>query len=367
MIKIGVALWVTLCVIQISFAQKVVYNPDYVSKNFSAIVTKIEVNSSATILHFLVKLPRGNYITIPKETYIEDASGKGSKIYVVKAEELDVGVRTVIPDTDELRYRLCFPPLKKEVRRINYGESNPGGNWYIYKLNLTKNGRDFLKRYDNSKIENSVRNYRKSIIRYKNKENHNESALLINSKTTLLPKDLPEQLFGSWYDKFGTLLFIATPDYVVLNSRVQYYLNIQETGVLKYQIETSFNVIEILSLKGDVMTLRTNRMETLKKGVHLQKVPGRLQGTWLHGEELKQIRVTEDSFLMSDEDHEKAERIEKHHIDYISTSEGGTLISFVLYHKGTYKLFYVRQVNGNYELYPRGRKDTVYKKVNTTN
>jgi hypothetical protein len=367
MTKIGLALCAIFCILQIGLAQKVIHNPDYISKNFSAVVTKIELNANATVLHFLIKQSRGKYVTIPKETYIEDASGSGQKIYVTKGVGLNVSVRTIIPNTDELRYSLHFPPLKKEVRRINYGESNPGGNWYIYKLNLTRNGKDFLKRYNNSKIENSVRHHRESILRYKNKGNSNASVLLENSRNTLLPRDLPEQFFGSWYDKFGTLLFIATRDYVVLNSRVQYYLNIQEKGINKYQIETSFNFIEILSLETNTITLRTNRIMTLKKAPHLLKVPELIQGNWFLSQNLKRIKITEDSFILAESKHEKTEDIETYNIDYVSTSENGALILFVLYHKGTYKVYYARKEGKSYELYSRERKDIVFKKETLTN
>jgi hypothetical protein len=345
-------------------AQKIIHNPDYISKNFNAIVSKIELNESATILHFLVKAPRAKWVVVPKATYIEDASGKGRKLYVVKAEGISLGEKIIIPVTDEIRYSLYFPPLSKTVRRINYGESNPGGNWYIYKLNLTRNGKIFLRIYDASKVKYSVQNYRESVIRYKvkDKKQSKQAFLVEDSKMTLLPTALPDHFFGSWYDKFGTLLFIATPDYVVLNSKLQYYLKIRETGVHKYDIETSFNFIEVLHLDANVMTLRTDRLITLKKGTPLKKIPEKIQGKWRPWNGAESITVTQEAFLIATED-TKTNRTQNYKIDYVTPSENGELLWVVLYYKGDYKIFFLRAVENGYVLYPRGREDITYKKI----
>jgi len=87
-----------------SIAQRVVQNPDYVSSNINGRVTKVEITDTETILHFHVNAPIGSWIAIPKETYIEDSSGKGEKIFITKTEGITLtGKNYPIPSNNKCK------------------------------------------------------------------------------------------------------------------------------------------------------------------------------------------------------------------------------------------------------------------------
>ncbi|MEP5913794.1 MAG: hypothetical protein ABJ277_10005, partial [Flavobacteriaceae bacterium] len=272
-------------------AQKTVFYPSYVNKNFSADITKVELRSTETVIHFKMRGPVGGWLLIPKKTYIENAYGNGNRMYITRSEGITLAKRHTISNGDEIRYKLYFPPLEKGTKLINYGEANPGGNWFVYKLDISKNGKpDHLKILEKQVPHVSVIGYQgQNFIR----ENLEES--------TLTPKDLPKIFFGNWFDKFGTLLLITTPEYIVSNHRIQYYQSIKKMGDNKYLILTSGGIVEVLSVEGSQMIIRDNRIKTLhKKESSTAGIPEILKGDWLHWRKIKTIEVTENYIYNDD-------------------------------------------------------------------
>lgn len=344
-------------------AQRTIYNPDYISKNFNLEVTKVELTPEETVLHFYVKVPKNRRTAIPKKSYIEDAFGGGQKLYVTKVGGLTnfKGDYVRLPQGEEVRYKLYFPPLPKDVRYINFGESNPGGTWYIYKLNITKNGVNFLNNFRNTKQKHSIKKWHNDIVNTNRSIFKNENVNLEeNKRNTLLPNDLPDALFGSWYDKHGTLLLIIRPDYMFLNARVQYYLNIRQFGKGKFQIETTLNFIEILSLNAEILTVRTDRILTLHKQQGLISLPQEVIGNWKHSNTEASIDIKSDKLILKNGQEARALNYK---IDYITTSEEGKIIWVFTYLKGNYSVFFIEENNDKYKLYPRGKADRdTYKK-----
>lgn len=115
------------------FAQKVIDKPDYGLSNLPGKLTKIELTDSATIIHFYIKYPTGQWIFIPKESYIQDVNG-GEKYFVTKTEGIPMGERYTMPESGEVSYQLYFPKLNSAVNKVDFGEANEGGSWTIYDI-----------------------------------------------------------------------------------------------------------------------------------------------------------------------------------------------------------------------------------------
>jgi len=126
-------LFAVLLSINSVFAQKIIDKPNYGLSNIPGSITKIELTAEATILYFHIKYPTGQWIFIPKESYIQDVNG-GDKIFVTKTEGIPMGERYIISESGEVNYQLYFPKLDKAVNKVDFGEANEGGNWSIYDI-----------------------------------------------------------------------------------------------------------------------------------------------------------------------------------------------------------------------------------------
>jgi hypothetical protein len=347
--------------------QREVQNPNNIATNISGKVTKIELTSKETILHFKVNSPKGSWISIPKKTYIEDSSGRGEKVYITKTEGITLTGRNYMKESGEIRYKLFFPPLSRGVTQINYGEANQGGNWFIYKLDVSRNGQDFLNSNKNT-ISNSY-NIKTSPFNNEIDENVNNYHIykpdsFKNLKDdSLLPKDLPQTFFGSWYDKYGSVILITTPDYIVYKSKIQYYQFIRKTSDTKFSIETMAGTFEILDLKNNILSIRTNKLSTLNKKPLNNKVPKELQGNWQHWSKIKRIKITDTHFFNNDGGAENVYGTIKSKIDQVVSLESGKVIWFVIYDEGYYSLYIVRKLKNEYILSPRDYANAKYKKL----
>lgn len=342
-------------------AQKIINNPDSSGKNFSSIVTKVELTDAATILHFHMPGPIGLKFAIPKMTYIEDSAEKGKRLYLENWEGFDIKEWIVISNPDGFRYKLFFPPLGKDVKKINYGESNPEGNWFIYKLDLTKDGTDFLnyKRGWKEKVGRPIGVVLDSIHGINGKSEQffkvkpvNPWFYITKDENTLLPKDMPDTFFGNWYDKYGTLILIATPDYMVSDFQIHFYQNINKVGDSKFRVSSMSKSFEILNLEDDNMTIRRDKIITLTKKPKSKKVPNFLKGDWLHWKNENQIKITDDYFYGYDG--------LKSTIDYVAESDG--VFWFIVYNKGEYSLYSAIKKDKKYILQPKGFVNDKYLK-----
>lgn len=363
-------------------AQKVIHNPDYISSNINGKVTKVELTDTETVLHFHVKGSIGSWIGIPRETYIENSSSKSERMYIVKTEGVTLTGKNYMKDSDEMRYQLYFPALAEGVEKINYGESNKGGNWFIYKLDVSKNGKRFLNSFNKSNLNKwniaTGRNVTDTLREYIIGRPLNLSTSLNNSKSfnlsslygfngigenTLLPEELPKEFFGNWYDKYGTLILITTPDYIVSDSRIEYYQDIQKNGENKFVIKSTRGGFQVLNLDNETITIRTDKLSTLKKKDIKNTVPKSIKGNWLHLGGIKKINVTDAYFYNDDGGLLGVTDIIKSRVDHVVESDSGNVVWFVLYNEGDYDLYIARKVDGEYVLGPRGFANAKYKKV----
>jgi hypothetical protein len=342
---------IVLMVTHTIFAQKVIENPNYISGNISGKVTRIEVKENETILHFQAKIPVGSWIYIPSESYIEDSSKKGKRLYITKTDGIVMDKRHTIVNNDELRYKLYFPALDKDVKHINFGESNNGGNWFIFKLDLTNNGLNFLYNLSESITYSGVK-----VVEGRKIASFN----IANGNSIVLPQDLPNEFFGNWYDKYGTLIMITTPDYIMSDDRIQYYRNIQKLGNTKFNISSTAANFEILSVDSKNMVVRSDRLINLKRMPSDNKLPKFIKGDWIHKNKVGKINITDTSIYNS----EGTFGNKKSNIDHVVVSQSGNTIWMVVYNEGYYYMYLAEKINGDYVLTPRGYPNAQYKKVN---
>ena len=338
------------------FSQRIVENPNYISSSTSsAKITKVELKENETILHFRARIPVGSWIYIPTESYIEDSSKKGKRLYVTKTDGIEMDKRHTIVNNDELRYKLYFPALDKNVDHINFGESNKGGNWFIFNLDLTKNGKNFLSSPQALTNSNNIRVVEG--LPFSTTFRINKNGNIVN---TVLPEDLPNEFFGNWYDKYGTLIMITTPDYMVFDNRVQYYRAIQKLSDNSFTISCTAANFEILSFDSENMVVRSDRLMSLKRMSSNNKVPKAMKGDWVHKNKIGKINITDNYLYNSDGTFGN----EKNSIDHVAESESGDTIWMVVYNEGYYYIYIAEKKNGEYVLVPRGYPDAQYKKVN---
>lgn len=111
------------------FAQKIIDQPNYGMSSLPGNLTKIELTSEATILHFHIKYEPGNWISILKASHIKDVKG-GKKYAVIKSDSIPLETRYTMPKSGEGRYKLYFPKINPTVNKIDFIE----GDWAIYDI-----------------------------------------------------------------------------------------------------------------------------------------------------------------------------------------------------------------------------------------
>jgi len=119
-----------------AYAQTVVQQPKVGMCSVPNIkIEKIELLDTATVLFFHTEAKAGSWISIPKETYIQP-DGSKKKLSVVAAKGIHLSEKFTMPFYGEVSYQLIFPKIDPSVTKIDYGESNVGGKWFIYDIQL---------------------------------------------------------------------------------------------------------------------------------------------------------------------------------------------------------------------------------------
>ena len=135
MMKKVFALTVACLIYVAAFSQTVIENPvcglstvPYVN------IKKVELSDTASVLYFHTFYRPGSWISIPEQTYIQPVGGE--KLYIKGTEGIPLNEGFTMPESGEASYKLIFPPIDASVARIDYGEGNDGGNWFIYDIVL---------------------------------------------------------------------------------------------------------------------------------------------------------------------------------------------------------------------------------------
>ena len=109
--------------------------PRYAAKSMDSFdVYKIELTDSSTVLYFEV-MQRGGWVFVPAKSCIQPSNG-GNVLYVRSAEGIRIGQKVTLENTGKLFYKLIFPKIDEGVKKIDFKELNPGGNWSVFELEI---------------------------------------------------------------------------------------------------------------------------------------------------------------------------------------------------------------------------------------
>lgn len=97
--------------------------------------TKIEMNDSATIIHFDAFYQPKWWILIAEDSYIRE-SGTDNKLLLTHAEGIPVGEQFFMPESGEASFKLFFPPLPPGVTKIDFIESDCETCFKIWGISL---------------------------------------------------------------------------------------------------------------------------------------------------------------------------------------------------------------------------------------
>lgn len=115
---------------------KYIIYPKYAAKRGHGLkLLEVELKPASTVLHFEYSASPGGWVFIPAETCIQESNG-GELLFVEKTEGLNINEKTIIDHKGKKTFTLHFPKLDKKVKAINFKEVNPGGNWFIFEIEL---------------------------------------------------------------------------------------------------------------------------------------------------------------------------------------------------------------------------------------
>jgi hypothetical protein len=265
----------------------------------------------------------------------------------------------------EKKFKLFFPPLKKDVKHINYGEANKGGNWFIYKIDLSESRSEAVveearfQEYLNFSTSLSPREKPRIVV-----GRPSEDALFginLNNYETLLSHDLPKDFFGNWYDRYGTLMLIATEEFMILANSVSYYYNIYKDENGTYVIQHNAGAtMHILKLDAETMSMRDNRLHLYYKKPTEKKIPNTFKGVWKSGSDKIVISDQKMSFEGSKGHYLFGSK--KIDIVYTASSKNGDMHWFIVYSDGRHYIYTAEKVNGVFELRSRSGRQKRYRK-----
>ena len=120
----------------LAYSQTVLENPKTgMSTSSNLKIVKIELRDSATVLWFHVNQTPGAWISVPGGSFIQPVGSK-EKLYIVSTEGIKMNEQFIMPASGETSYKIFFPKLDASVSKIDFGEDNEGGSWFIYDIQL---------------------------------------------------------------------------------------------------------------------------------------------------------------------------------------------------------------------------------------
>ena len=127
---------ITLILSIFAYSQTILEQPKVGMATASYVkIEKIDLRDTATVLWFHIDFKPGNWISIPKQTYIQPVGAK-EKLFIVATEGIPMNEKYTMPASGEVNFKLIFPKINPSVTKIDYGEANDGGTWFFYDIQL---------------------------------------------------------------------------------------------------------------------------------------------------------------------------------------------------------------------------------------
>ena len=133
--KITLAFFLSIVTVGL-YAQKTINSPSvgFNSNGSTLKITKIVTSDTATVLWFTTTYPAGQWIRIPKDTYLQDNVGS-TKYYIKNTVGVPLAAQYFMPKTGVVSYQLIFPKVNAKATSIDYGEEGDNA-WKIYDIAL---------------------------------------------------------------------------------------------------------------------------------------------------------------------------------------------------------------------------------------
>lgn len=120
---------------------EVIENPVFDVWNSTILeIDKIEMNDSATVIHFDAFSQPGWWISINEATYIRE-SDTDQHLVMTRAEGITIGEQFFMPDSGKTSFKLFFPPLPPNVKKIDFIESDCDNCFKIWGINLIQDSK----------------------------------------------------------------------------------------------------------------------------------------------------------------------------------------------------------------------------------
>ncbi|WEK18857.1 MAG: TlpA disulfide reductase family protein [Candidatus Pedobacter colombiensis] len=152
-----------------SFAQKTIFNPlvGFDGNNPNLKIVKVILSDTATILNFVTTESAGNWIRIPKNTYIQ-LNGEPNKLFIKATRGIPFNENYTMPDSGKIAYQLIFPKITPAASSIDYGEDDSDG-WKIYDIELAKTQKPlpnflYTEWYNKTNSKLSIAFYNKAVV-----------------------------------------------------------------------------------------------------------------------------------------------------------------------------------------------------------
>jgi thiol-disulfide isomerase/thioredoxin len=112
-------------------------------------IDKIEVTDSSTVLYCKAYYAPQQWIRISRESYIRE-SGTDEKLIATGSVGITLGEEFYMPDSGETYFKLTFPPIRKNVTRIDFIESDCSDCFKTWGIRLS---RDDKVQYSSAPVE----------------------------------------------------------------------------------------------------------------------------------------------------------------------------------------------------------------------
>jgi Histidine kinase len=178
---------------------------------------------------------------------------------------------------------------------------------------------------------------------------------MLGQGITMLPSQLPENLFGSWVDKKNDVVLIVKKDYIVIENELWYYNEIvKENDIIYFTAVHNFNVKYVFVSWLDKTRILLNqgyKITELKKAEvdTSEKIPESFLGNWYNDKNKLQIANNQVLYLES-----------TYVLDYIISTKDSKNY-FVLYNDGEYYFCYDFNSNNSRFLHTNFSEEIIFK------
>jgi thiol-disulfide isomerase/thioredoxin len=103
---------------------RIIERPAFDAWNSSTLeFDKIEINDTATIFYIDAFYRPKNWIRIDSKIYIQE-SGTNNKLLIKGTEGIELDKKFWMPESGEVSFKLIFPPLTRDVKKVDFIESD---------------------------------------------------------------------------------------------------------------------------------------------------------------------------------------------------------------------------------------------------